>query len=114
MDHGGVSLWAAGPDRVAAIGGPFNRVAKYFSALAAKNWSSLTLRQQSTSVTDGLGHLDRIGEVSLIGSSPAMATYEIGLTYQRGATQVQIGIDGDGQIASISILAGPPTSTIGR
>jgi hypothetical protein len=62
-------------------------------ALAAKNWSSLTLKRQSTSVTDGLGHLDRLGGVSLIGSSAAMATYEIGLTCERGATHVQIGID---------------------
>jgi hypothetical protein len=94
--------------------GSFNRVTKYLSALAAKNWSSLTLEQESTSVTGGLGHLDRIGGVSLIGLSPAMATYEIGLTYQRGETHDQIGIDGDGRIASISVLAGPPTSRIGR
>jgi hypothetical protein len=94
--------------------GSFNRVTKYLSAVAAKNWSSLTLEQESTSVTGGLGHLDRIGGVSLIGLSPAMATYEIGLTYQRGATHDQIGIDGDGRIASISVLAGPPTSRIDR
>jgi hypothetical protein len=92
----------------------FKAVIKYLSPLAAKNWSSRALTQQSTSVTHRLGHLRRISGASLIDATPAMATYEIGLTYQSGSTHVQIGIDGNGQIASVAILAGPPTWRIGR
>ncbi len=94
--------------------GSFNALTKYFSPLAAKNWSSLTLKQESISVTNRLGDLGRIGGVSLIDTSPAMDTYEIGFTYRSGSAHVQIGIDGNGQIASIAILAGPPTWTTGR
>jgi len=94
--------------------GSFNAVMKYFSPLAAKIWSSPAIRQQSISVTHRLGHLGRIGGTSLIDATPAMATYEIGLTYRSGSDHVQIGIDGNGQIASMAILAGPPTWRIGR
>jgi hypothetical protein len=94
--------------------GSFSALTKYFSPLAAKNWSSLTLKQESISVTHRLGHLDRISGVSLINASPAMATYEIGLTYRRGSAHAQIGIDSNGQIASIALLTGPPTWRVGR
>jgi hypothetical protein len=96
------------------VTGSYNAVIKYLSPLGAKIWSSLTLTQQFTSVTHRLGHLRRITGASLIDATPAMATFEIGLTYGSGSAHLQIGIDGNGQIASLMILAGPPTWRIGR
>jgi hypothetical protein len=96
------------------VNGSYQSVAAAFNHLAAANLTTTALEHQWLSVSGRLGRIRSTSSPDLIGGTPSVVSYEIGVTYTDGAAHVQISFDRANRVQELFIGTGPPSRIFGQ
>jgi hypothetical protein len=106
------TLAAAAADNLSH--GRFDAVRGVLDALAAATLTTSRLTQTWQGVVHPLGAVKHVDKPVPFQVTPSAVYYEIGLEFARGVAHIQVSVDAQNKIESLTVLPGPPTRLVDR